>query len=145
MEGRRGEVDREEETATRGYGLLRGGGTYDDGGAAVGRPHGQTDDAAGGLMGLTGMGDHDHRSRGGSAGLAPLGLDGLHDDAGLLLGDRSGRELDADVGVAVAGGAGDVAGGRVDDGHGLRRRWDRLNRHGGLQGEDYYSRICGRH
>ena len=77
---------------------------------------------------MTGMGDHDDR-RGGSR--VTLGLHGLDHDSRLLLRERSGRELDADVGLAVAG-SGDVAGCRVDDGHGLRRRRYRLYRHGGL-------------
>ena len=100
---------------------MRGGGTYDDGG--VGRPHGKADHT--GLNGcrgvMTGVGDYDDR-RGGSSlvlAMAFSSLDGLHDDSGLLLRDRSGWELDADVGLAVAG-AGNVAGCRVDDGHGLR-------------------------
>ena len=82
---------------------------------------------------MTGMGDHDDR-RGGSSLVmrVTFGLHGLDHDSGLLLRERSGRELDADVGGAVAAGAGDVAGGRVDDGHGLRGRRDRLYRHGGL-------------
>ena len=103
---------------------MRGGGTtYDDGGVA-GRPHGKADHTGLLTRRMAGMGDHDDRRGGSSLVLLPMlafggGLDGLHDDSGLLLRDRSGRELDADVGLAVAG-AGDVAGRRVDDGHGLR-------------------------
>ena len=87
----------------------------------MGWPHGQADHTGlTGLVLMTGVGDYDDR-RGGSSLVLSLtfSLHGLHHDPGLLLGDRSGWQLDADVGLAVAG-ARYVAGGCVHDSHGLR-------------------------
>ena len=100
----------------------------------MGWPHGQADHTGlTGLVLMTGVGDYDDRRGGSSLVLrVTFGLHGLDHDSGLLLRERSGRELDADVGLAVAG-AGYVARGRVHDGHGLRRRRDRFYRHRGLR------------